>query len=61
MTAVTLGGTPSGLRVPSEGGPSPGRISAAAWLAALGVATGLSLLAVGVVVLVRRTAPRDVT
>ncbi len=39
------------------------RISARAWLAALGVAAILSLLAVGVVVLVRRTAPRapDVT
>ncbi|HUL83986.1 MAG TPA: hypothetical protein VLX89_00525 [Actinomycetota bacterium] len=63
VTAITLGRTPPGLPLPSEGGPTPGRISATAWLAALGVAAVLSLLAVGVVVLVRRTAARapDVT
>ena len=63
VTAITLGGTPPGLPLPSEGGPTTGRISAVAWLAAVGVAAVLSLLTVGVVVLVRRTAPRapDVT
>ncbi len=56
VTAVELNPAPPGLEAP-RGGSTVERISARDWLAALGVAAILSLLAVGVVVLVRRTAP----
>ena len=56
VTAVEIDPAPPGLGV--VGGSTVERISARGWLAALGVAALLSSLAVGVVVLVRRTAPR---
>ena len=57
VTALQINPAPPGPEGASEGGSSVERISARGWLAALGVAAILSSLAVGVVVLVRRTAP----
>ena len=55
VTEVSLGGTRPGLRLPSEGGPTSERISAAAWLGALAAAAILALVAVCIAVLVRRS------
>lgn len=57
VTAVELNPAPTGLEAPQGSGSTAERISARDWLAALGVAAILSLLAVGAVVLVRRSAP----
>lgn len=56
VTAVQINPAPPGLEGASEGSRVEW-ISARGWLAALGVAAILSSLAVGVVVLVRRTVP----
>ncbi|HTG48153.1 MAG TPA: hypothetical protein VK646_10905 [Actinomycetota bacterium] len=61
VTAIEVGGTRPGLRVPSEGGQTAERITPTAWLVALAAAGVLALLAVGVVTLVRRGTASVVT
>jgi hypothetical protein len=61
ITSVHLTGSRLAPLLPSEGGPAIERITPTLWIAAVGVAVALSLLAVVVVAIVRRTAGGAVT